>query len=160
MRALATVIAAFGITTAFAVAMTAVIGATAVGVLSVDLPDPKRLDTLTFDQPTVVLDRTGKVELTRFQRVQRRVVTFAEVPPTGPRLGHDGGGPDVLDERRLRRHGDPVGDRRGRQRRRCERGASTITQQLVRARLLPDARQDRTLTATCARPRSSSRPCT
>src|SRR3954469_12316232 len=80
VRALATVIAAFGITSVFAVAMTAVIGATAVGVLSVDLPDPKRLDTLTFDPPSVVRDRPGTVVLTRFQRVQRRVLTFEQVP--------------------------------------------------------------------------------
>ncbi len=80
VRALATIVAAFGITAVFAVVMTAIIGATAVGVLSVDLPDPKRLDTLAFDQPTVVMDRSGTAELTRFQSVERRVVTFAEVP--------------------------------------------------------------------------------
>src|SRR6188474_618666 len=79
-KALATIIAALGITTLFAVAMVAIIAAAAVGVLSVDLPDPKRLDTLTFDQPSVVTDRTGTVELTRFQRVERRVVAFADVP--------------------------------------------------------------------------------
>ena len=57
--------------------------------------------------------------------------------PTGPRRGHHRRGPDVLDERRFRRtailsaiaEGASGGD---------QRGASTITQQLVRARLLPE----------------------
>ena len=137
VRALATVIAAFGITSAFAVAMTAVIGATAVGVLSVDLPDPKRLDTLTFDQPTVVLDRTGKVELTRFQRVQRRVVTYDQVPrlvldsatTAEDRTFWTNGGFDGTAILSAIAEGASGGD---------QRGASTITQQLVRARLLPE----------------------
>ena len=137
VRALATIVAAFGITTVFAVVMTAIIGATAVGVLSVDLPDPKRLDTLTFDQPTVVMDRSGTVELTRFQSVERRVVTFAEVP----RLVLDAA--TTAEDRTFWTNGgfdsaailsaiaeDASGE--------GERGASTITQQLVRARLLPE----------------------
>ena len=122
----------------FAVVMTAIIGATAVGVLSVDLPDPKRLDTLTFDQPTVVMDRTGTVELTRFQRVERRVVTFAEVP----RLVLDAA--TTAEDRTFWTNGGFDGaailsaiaegaSGEG------ERGASTITQQLVRARLLPES---------------------
>ena len=137
VRAIATVIAAFGITSVFAVAMTAVIGATAVGVLSVDLPDPKRLDTLTFAQPTVVLDRTGKVELTRFQRVQRRVVTYDQVPrlvldsatTAEDRTFWTNGGFDGTAILSAIAEGASGGD---------QRGASTITQQLVRARLLPE----------------------
>ena len=47
-----------------------------VSALSQGLPDPTNLGALTFAQPTIVYDRTGKVELGRFQREQRRVVTF------------------------------------------------------------------------------------
>ena len=54
--------------------------AAAVAVLSEGLPDPASLGALTFSQPTLVYDRTGKVQLGRFQREQRRVVTFDEVP--------------------------------------------------------------------------------
>ena len=141
VRALATVIAAFGITSVFAVAMTAVIGATAVGVLSVDLPDPKRLDTLTFAQPTDDLDRTGKVELTRFQRVQRRVVTYDQVPrlvldsatTAEDRTFWTNGGFDGTAILSAIAEGASGGD---------QRGASTITQQLVRARLLPEGATD------------------
>src|SRR5262245_8477030 len=51
------------------VAIAGVIAVSAtIGVLSTGLPDPSALQTLTFDQPTVVYDRTGKVELGRFQR--------------------------------------------------------------------------------------------
>src|SRR5207247_1676345 len=53
---------------------------TAVTVLSDDLPDPAGLEALTFAQPTVIYDRTGKVELARFQREDRRVVAFKDVP--------------------------------------------------------------------------------
>ena len=56
------------------------ISAAAIAVLSQGLPDPTNLAGLTFSQPTVVYDRTGTVQLGRFQQEQRRVVTFAEVP--------------------------------------------------------------------------------
>ena len=52
----------------------------AVAALSEGLPDPTNLAALTFSQPTTVYDRTGKVQLGVFQRDQRRVVTFEEVP--------------------------------------------------------------------------------
>ncbi|HEV8489527.1 MAG TPA: transglycosylase domain-containing protein [Candidatus Limnocylindrales bacterium] len=108
-----------------------------VGALSTDLPDPSGLRSMTFSQPTVVYDRSGEVELARFQREQRRVVTFDEVP----RLildatttaedrtfwendGYDPGA--ILSAMAENASGQ------------SERGASTITQQLVRARLLPD----------------------
>jgi membrane peptidoglycan carboxypeptidase len=108
-----------------------------VGALSADLPDPSRLAELTFNQPTIVYDRTGEVELARFQREQRRVVAFDEVP----RLildatttaedrtfwDNDGYDPAAI----LQAIGENVAGT-------SERGASTITQQLVRARLLPD----------------------
>jgi membrane peptidoglycan carboxypeptidase len=109
----------------------------AVQVLSSDLPDPTELEELTFAQPTVVYDRTGTVELGRFQREQRQVVDYGEVPKL------------VLDATTTaedRSFWDNVGfdpaailaavaeNVSGA----SERGASTITQQLVRARLLPE----------------------
>ena len=108
-----------------------------VGALSTDLPDPSRLKELTFSQPTIVYDRTGDVELARFQREQRRVITFDEVP----RLildattaaedrtfwENEGYDPAAI----LQAIGENVSGT-------SDRGASTITQQLVRARLLPD----------------------
>ena len=42
----------------------------AVAALSQGLPDPTNLAALTFSQPTVVYDRTGKIQLGRFQREQ------------------------------------------------------------------------------------------
>jgi peptidoglycan glycosyltransferase len=108
----------------------------AVAVLSNDLPDPSALNTLTFAQPTVVYDRTGKVPLGTFQLERRRVVTYADVP----KLVLDA--TTTAEDRTFWKNGgfDPgailaavaenaSGD--------GERGASTITQQLVRARLLP-----------------------
>lgn len=104
--------------------------------LAADLPDPSGLEELTFAQPTVVYDRSGTVELGRFQREDRAVVAFEDVPE----LLLDA---TVVAEDRTFWENDGFdltamiaaavetlqGD---------GRGASTITQQLVRARLLPD----------------------
>ena len=47
-----------------------------------DLPDPqKALDVLGFDQPSIIYDRTGKVELARLGERKREVVTFDQIPP-------------------------------------------------------------------------------
>ena len=102
-----------------------------------DLDDPQELFTnLGFEQPSVVYDRTGGVELARFGVLKRELVKFEDIPPemvdattsiedkdfwTNP--GFDVGaivsaGLDTLAGR--------------------PRGASTITQQLVRARLLDE----------------------
>lgn len=101
-----------------------------------DLPDPAVLfNDLEFEQPSIVYDRTGTIELARFGVLRRELVPFDQIPPemvdattaiedkdfwTNP--GFDIGavvsaGLDTLAGR--------------------PRGASTITQQLVRARLLP-----------------------
>jgi membrane peptidoglycan carboxypeptidase len=103
---------------------------------SAGLPDPKgAIENIGFEQPSVVLDRTGQVELAKFGVLRRQLIAFADIPPemidattavedkdywTNP--GFDIGavvsaGLDTLAGR--------------------PRGASTITQQLVRARLLP-----------------------
>ncbi len=113
-------------------------GLAAVGtmhVLSADLPSPADLSALTFDEPTLVYDRTGKVLLAQLGSKRRTVVRYDEIPPVvidatvaaEDRSFWSNDGYDVkamivaaletLD-------GDP-------------RGASTITQQLVRARMLP-----------------------
>ena len=111
----------------------------AVAMLSGDLPDPAQLASLTFSQPTIIYDRTGKVELARFEREKRRVVAFDEVPrllldattTAEDRTFWDNEGYDpaaILAAVVQNASGEASG----------ERGASTITQQLVRARLLPD----------------------
>src|SRR5829696_3931342 len=105
-------------------------------VLSEDLPDPSALATLKFDQPTIVYDRTGKTELARFQRTKRTVVDYRDVPPlvldvtttAEDRTFWENDGFDVT--AMVAAAVETVqGD---------GRGASTITQQLVRARLLPE----------------------
>jgi membrane peptidoglycan carboxypeptidase len=108
-----------------------------VDALSADLPDPSMFERLDFDQPTVVYDRTGKVELGRFQHEQRRVVTFDDVPrlvldtttTAEDRTFWENDGYDVPAIVSAMA-GSLAGD--------GDRGASTITQQLVRARLLPE----------------------
>jgi membrane peptidoglycan carboxypeptidase len=102
------------------------------------LPDPKAsLGALEFDQQTVVTDRTGKVQLAKLGERKREVVTFDQIPP------------EVLDATTAIEDKDfwknpgfdlagflsaTVDTVNGR-----PRGGSTITQQLVRARLLPAA---------------------
>ena len=101
-------------------------------------PDPKEpLDDIEFDQQTLVYDRTGKVELARFGQQKREVIDFDDLPPRRSSTRRPHRGQHVLGQRRLRsarhRRRPPIDTIRGR-----SRGASTITQQLVRARLLPD----------------------
>ena len=109
---------------------------TAYAYYSQGLPDPKELlSNLTFDQQTVIYDRTGKVELARLGNLRRELVSYDDIPP------------ELIDATTATEDKtfwqnagfDPVGivsaavdSLQGR-----ERGASTITQQLVRARLLP-----------------------
>ena len=116
----------------------AVVGVGVVGSLTSDLPDPTSLGSLTFSQPTIIYDRTGKIELARFEREKRRVVAYDDVP----RLvldttitaedrtfwDNDGFDPAAIAAAVMQ---NISGEADG------ERGASTITQQLVRARLLP-----------------------
>ncbi|MFL5777803.1 MAG: transglycosylase domain-containing protein [Chloroflexota bacterium] len=111
---------------------------TAVGIMSRDLPDPAKLESLTFPQPTIVYDRTGKVALASFQREQRSVVQYDQVP----KLILDA--TTTAEDRTFWQNGGydlpaivsaVVENAKGG----TERGASTITQQLVRARLLPDS---------------------
>jgi membrane peptidoglycan carboxypeptidase len=105
------------------------------------LPDPKALLTgLEFDQQTVVYDRTGKIELARLGERKREVVTYADL--TGEVIDAttaiedkdfwDNPGFDLAGF--LSATVDTVNGR--------PRGGSTITQQLVRARLLPPSAFD------------------
>jgi membrane peptidoglycan carboxypeptidase len=100
------------------------------------LPDPKAiLANLDFEQQTRVYDRSGAIELARIGSLKREVVTFEQIPnetldattaiedkdfwvnPGFDPVGIISAGLDTVSGR--------------------PRGASTITQQLVRARLLP-----------------------
>jgi membrane peptidoglycan carboxypeptidase len=102
------------------------------------LPDPADLERLTFAQPTILYDRTGTVELARFEQQDRRVVTFNEIPKVvldtlttaedRSFWQNEGFDPGAIIAAAFQ---NATGDGTG------QRGASTITQQLVRARLLP-----------------------
>jgi membrane peptidoglycan carboxypeptidase len=107
-----------------------------IGVMADGLPDPTELRSIGFDQPTIVYDRTGKVELGRFEDEHRRVLTFDELPrpvmdattAAEDRTFWANPGVDVTALiSAVAENASGTGDR----------GASTITQQLVRARLLP-----------------------
>ena len=106
-------------------------------VLTAGLPDPAMLRSLGFAQPTIVYDRAGKVELGRFQAERRRVVAFDDVPrlvldattTAEDRTFWDNAGIDVAAI--VAAMGEMAAGE-------GQRGASTITQQLVRARLLPE----------------------
>ena len=83
----------------------------------------------------VIYDRTGKIELARLGDLKRELVTFDQLPGRDARRDDRDRGQGLLEEPGF----DPVGivsagldTIAGR-----PRGASTITQQLVRARLLP-----------------------
>ncbi len=116
----------------------AMVGVGVISSLSAGLPDPTQLDALTFDQPTTVYDRTGTIVLARFQREDRRVIAYDDVP----RLvidatttaedrtfwTNDGFDPAAIAAAAFQNASGETPE---------ERGASTITQQLVRARLLP-----------------------
>jgi membrane peptidoglycan carboxypeptidase len=126
--------------TAFvAVGLVGVIGvAAAYNYYSQGLPDPRdTLSNLSFDQQTVIYDRTGKTELARLGEFKRQVVSFAQIPAemldattaiedkdfwSNPGFDAAGFVSATLDTL----SGHP-------------RGGSTITQQLVRARLLPES---------------------
>ncbi len=116
------------------VGMVAAVGA--FSYYSQGLQDPKQLlANLTFSQETVVEDRTGKVQLARFGQEQRKVVTYAEIPPvvidaTVATEDHTFWQNAGFDPAGIVSAGlDTLSG--------SERGASTITQQLVRERLLP-----------------------
>ena len=113
----------------------------AYNVLAADLDDPEALTTYILPEETIVYDRTGEEELARFGDFQREVVGFDEIPPIVVDAT------TAIEDKTFWENAgfDPVGiiaagvdSIRG-----DSRGASTITQQLVRARLLrPELVQD------------------
>src|SRR4051794_8953396 len=104
--------------------------------MSDGLPDPTLLERIELPEQSVVYDRTGKVELARFGEFNRDVVTFDQIPPMLVDAT------TAVEDRTFWENSgfDPIGIAsagfgalRGR-----AGGASTITQQLVRQRLLND----------------------
>jgi membrane peptidoglycan carboxypeptidase len=109
---------------------------TAYAYYSQGLDDPKKLLTnIDFEEQTIVYDRSGTFELARLGDLRRELVSFNEIPPAlldattaiedkdfWENPGFDVGGFVAASVDTL--NGRP-------------RGGSTITQQLVRARLLP-----------------------
>jgi membrane peptidoglycan carboxypeptidase len=101
------------------------------------LPPVSDLDKITFSEQSIVYDRTGKVELARFGGERRTVVPFKDIPPividaqtaVEDKTFWDNAGFDPL---AIVAAG--LDSLRG-----SSRGASTITQQLVRQRLLDPA---------------------
>jgi penicillin-binding protein 1A len=106
--------------------------------LSRDLADPSTaLNDITFTSQTVVYDRTGEVTLAHLGDDRRDVVTFAEIPPALIDATTSIEDKTFWDNAGF----DPAGfvsamvdtlSGKG-------RGGSTITQQLVRDRLLPQS---------------------
>ncbi len=105
--------------------------------LASDLAPPSQLTQYQLPEETVIYDRTGKIELARFGNAKREVVTFDQIPPvlldattaTEDKTFWDNAGFDpvaIVSAGLSSLRGDA-------------RGASTITQQLVRARLLDPA---------------------
>jgi len=104
--------------------------------LAKDLPDPRSaLEAITFDQQSSVYDRTGKVLLAKLGSDRRELTTFKDVPEELVDATTS-----IEDKTFWENSGfDPVGFMsaaintiQGN-----DRGGSTITQQLVRNRLLP-----------------------
>jgi tetratricopeptide (TPR) repeat protein len=104
------------------------------GGLVDDLPNPSLLEQIELPEQSVIYDRTGTVQLATFGEFNRAVVTFDEIPPVLVDATTA-----VEDKTFWDNSGfDPLGivaagfdALRGQ-----ARGASTITQQLVRQRLL------------------------
>ncbi|MEO8438150.1 MAG: biosynthetic peptidoglycan transglycosylase, partial [Chloroflexota bacterium] len=100
------------------------------------LPDPRNiLTSIDFEQQTVIYDRTGKIELARLGDLKRELVTYDQLPgeiidATTAIEDKDFWSNPGFDPAGIVSAGlDTVSGK--------PRGASTITQQLVRARLLP-----------------------
>ena len=118
-----------------AIAAIAVIGV--YNALAANLAPPSQLTQYVLPEESIIYDRTGTIELARFGDAKREVVTFAEIPKVlldattavEDKTFWDNAGFDPLAIVSA-----SLGSLRG-----DSRGASTITQQLVRARLLDPA---------------------
>ena len=105
--------------------------------LTQGLEPPAKLTTYALPQETIIYDRTGKIELARFGDAKRETVTFDEIPKVlldattavEDKTFWDNAGFDPVAIASA-----ALDSLRG-----SSRGASTITQQLVRQRLLDPA---------------------
>jgi membrane peptidoglycan carboxypeptidase len=124
----------------FLAGLGAIAAIAAIGVynaLASDLTDPHALTTYVLPEESIIYDRTGKIELARFGDAKREIVTFDQIPKVlldattavEDRTFWDNAGFDPVAI-----FSAALGSLRG-----DSRGASTITQQLVRARLLDPA---------------------
>ncbi len=122
---------------AFLTAASVAAGVDFIDQMNSSLPDVHDFETLDYAQPSVIYDRTGTIQLASFGSEDRRVVTYDQIPQivldatiaTEDRTfwTNDGYDPNaILSASFFSLTGQTD---RG--------GASTITQQLVRARLLP-----------------------
>jgi penicillin-binding protein 1A len=110
-----------------------------IATLDQGLPDVKEFQDIDFWQPTRIFDRSGKVELAQFWEHRREVAHFEDIPPlvldattvTEDDTFWDNPGFDLEATINAFLTEAAGGGERG--------GGSTITQQLVRARLLPEA---------------------
>ncbi len=128
-----------GVTLASAAAIAAG-GAAGVTLATLEqgLPDVRAFRDLGFSQPTILYDRKGKTELARFWDERREVIKFEDIPPlvldattaTEDDTFWTNPGVDIQATLNALVTEAAGGGDRG--------GGSTITQQLVRARLLPD----------------------
>jgi peptidoglycan glycosyltransferase len=125
---------------AFLAGLGAITAIAAIGIyrsLATDLPDPTQLTNYVLPEQSIVYDRTGKIELARFGDAKREVVTFDQIPKVlldattavEDKTFWDNAGFDPVAIISA-----TLGSLRG-----DSRGASTITQQLVRERLLDPA---------------------
>ncbi len=102
--------------------------------ISQGLPPPTALEKIELPEQSVIYDRTGKVELARFGEFNRDVVKFNEIPPVlvdATTAVEDGSFWDNAGFDTIGIVAAGLDSLRG-----APRGASTITQQLVRQRLL------------------------
>jgi membrane peptidoglycan carboxypeptidase len=144
-RGLSAIVAAIlvvviGVATVVSAAAIAAGGAAAVTIatLDQDLPDVRAFRDIDFSQPTRIYDRRGKVELARVWNERREVIDFDDVPAlvldattaTEDDTFWENPGIDLEATVNALLSAATGGASRG--------GASTITQQLVRARLLPE----------------------
>ena len=108
-----------------------------IAALDEGLPDVRAFRDISFSEPTRVLDRSGKQELARFWEVRRKVIKYEDIPAvvldvtTAVEDDTFWENPGVDLEATVNAFAQAAGGGTDRG------GASTITQQLVRARLLP-----------------------
>jgi len=135
-RIIAVVLVVILLTGGLVTATGALLVAAAYNQYAAGLPDPvAALTNIPFEQQTVIYDRTGKIELARLGDLKRELVTYDQLP------GEIIDATTAIEDKDFWSNAgfDPIGivsagldTLSGR-----PRGASTITQQLVRARLLP-----------------------